>query len=126
VLNVYAGYFSRFASQITVHNFTDKAGRYEARIYNAETGKPIGIVPLEISPRQSLTHPGVWYAGQAGSLSPIDDHPGLNIEFVAVEDTGARIVVAHNVRDVFSGTNVNLSNPCAIHGGLVSIFMETK
>ncbi len=125
-LNVYPGYFSRYLSTVSVHNFSDKSGNFEARITDAETGKSVGTVAFTLDPRESFIRNGIWYAGQGTRESPLDDNRYLNVEIVRVgEDTGARVVVGHEVKDLFSGQTTNLSNPCPIHGGLVSIFAAT-
>lgn len=121
-LNVYPGGFSRYASTVTAHNFSDKTGRYEARIFDAATGKRLGAVAFELGARQSFARTGAYFAQQADVVAPVDDARYLNVEFVSVGDAGARIVVGHEVTDVFTGDTLNLSNPCSIHGGFASVF----
>lgn len=120
-LDVFPGGFTRFSSTVTAHNFSDKAGRFEARVFDAATGKKIGAVAFELAARQSFTRGGVNFASISDVSSPVDDSRFMNVEFVQVGDGGARLVVGHEVADIFNGATMNMSNPCSIHGGLVSI-----
>lgn len=120
-LNVFPGGFSRFSSTVTAHNFSDKAGRFEARVYNAATGERIGAVAFDLGARESFTRGGVYFASISDGVSPVDDARYMNVEFVQVGDGAARIVVGHEVADMFNGATMNMSNPCSIHGGFVTI-----
>lgn len=120
-LNIFAGHFSRYTSQVTAHNFSDQAGEYEVRVYDAATGSRLAASPVTIKARESFSRDGTWFAGLIQTFAPADEQRPLNIEFVLTQDTGARIVVGHTVRDVFTGDVVNLSNPCALHGGIATI-----
>jgi hypothetical protein len=121
-INVHAGSGTGYISTITVHNFSDKTGRYEAQIYDTATGQQVGATAFELKPRQSLTRSGSYYAQQAGPAAPETRDRYLNVEFVSVGDPDARIVVGHEVLDAARGYVLNLSNPCALNGGLVSAF----
>ena len=120
-LNIFAGHFSRYTSLVTAHNFSDQAGEYEVHVYDAATGSRLALSPVTIKARESFSRDGTWFASLIQTFAPADEQRPLNVEFVLKQDTGARIVVAHTVRDVFTGDAVNLSNPCAIHGGIVTI-----
>jgi hypothetical protein len=121
-LNVFTGGLARYVSTVSIHNFSNKTGRYEARIYDAATGKKVGATAFELAPRQSLTRSGAYYAQVSDLNASVDASRYLNVEFVSVGDADARVVLSHEVMDVFNSSVLNLSNPCAIHGGFVSAF----
>lgn len=120
-LNIYAGHFSRYASLVSALNFSTADGDYEVRVYDAATGSLLASTPVTIKARETFSRDGTWFASLIQTFAPADERRALNIELVSVKGTGARIVVGHEVRDVFMGTATNLSNPCALHGGFVHI-----
>ncbi len=120
-LNIYAGHFSRYTSLVSAHNFSTADGDYEVRVYDAATGSRLAASPVTIKARETFSRAGTWFASLIQTFAPADEQRPLNIEFVPVKDTGARLVVSHEVYDVFTGGATNLSNPCALHGGFVHI-----
>ncbi len=121
-IDVFPGGLSRYSSTVTVHNFSDVAGRFEAHVTDAETGKAAGAVVFELGPRQSFSRSGSYFAQLAAPASgAFDESRFLNVTFVSVGDANARVVVGHEVVDSASGRTVNLSNPCPLTGGLVTV-----
>lgn len=116
-LDVFPGGLSRFTSTVSVHNFSDVTGRYEAHVYDAATGQQLGAVAFELPARASFTRQGSYFAQLAAMA---DESRFMNVEFVSVGNPVARITVAHEVTDL-SGRTVNLSNPCPITGGFATI-----
>jgi hypothetical protein len=124
VLNAQVNRVGYRSSAITVHNFSDVTGRFEARLYDAGTGHPLGKVDLTLAPRSSFSQTGLWYFDNSDVVYiQAPELPGsMNIEFVAKgEDTGARLAVSHRLTDYTREGSVNLSNPCSIHGGTITI-----
>jgi hypothetical protein len=124
VLNAQVNRVGYRSSIITVHNFSDVRGQFEARLYDAGTGHSMGQVELTLGPRESITHDALWYFDNNGIYYiRAPDLPGsMNIEFVTkAPDAGARLAVSHRVFDYTRDGSVNLSNPCAIHGGTITI-----
>lgn len=120
-LNIFTGHFSRYNSMVSAHNFSNEDGEYEIRVYDAATGSRLAASPVTIKARETFSRGGTWFASLIQTFAPADEQRPLNVEFVRVKDNGARIVVSHAVSDVFTAASTNLSNPCAIHGGLVTI-----
>jgi len=127
-LNVAAAEVSLTPSIVTVHNFTDVAGRFEARIYDAGSGKLIGAMPVNLGPRESYRASGGWYVQQSGGFltqRPGDERaeePQINIEYVPVApDSGARVVVSHAAYNYFLGSNVNFSVACPLTGAEIQL-----
>lgn len=124
VLNAQVNRVGQRTSSITVHNFSDVTGLFEARLYDAGTGQSLGKVELTLAPRASFTQTGLWYFDSSDIVYiQAPEAPGsMNIEFVPkAPDNGARLAVSHRVFDFATGDGVNLSNPCAIHGGMITI-----
>ncbi len=121
-INVHTNRIGRYVSMVTAHNFTDTAGVFEARLYDASTGKSMGKVDIALEARESFCESGLWFQ-DAAELSATQEIPGhMNIEFVPkAPDTGARLVVGHAVYDFTTGQGPNLSNPCSIHGGIITL-----
>ena len=121
-IDVFTNASPRFTSEVTVHNFSDEDAHFEARVYDAATGQIASTRAFALGGRQSLTTNGLFYAPLGDRLPPADKGQFMNVEFVQVGGNGAHIVVSHEVLDSLSQTTLNLSNPCSIHGGLVSAF----
>lgn len=119
-LDVFPGGLSRYTSTVSVHNFSDFTGRYEAHVYDAATGQQLGATAFELPARQSFTKQGSYFAQLAAAAAKADDSRFLNVEFVSVGNPAAKITVGHEVTDL-AGRTVNLSNPCPITGGIATI-----
>lgn len=119
-LDVFPGGLSRYTSTVSVHNFSDVTGRYEAHVYDAATGQQLGAVAFELPARTSFTRQGSYFAQLAALPARADESRFLNVEFVSVGNPVAKITVAHEVTDL-AGRTVNLSNPCPITGGFATI-----
>lgn len=118
---VFPGGLARYTSTVSVHNFSGFTGRYEAHVYDAATGQQLGAVAFELPARQSFIRQGSYFSQLvAAAAAKADDSRFFNVEFVSVGDPNARITVGHDVTDA-SGRTVNLSNPCPLTGGLVTI-----
>lgn len=124
VLNAQVNRVGYLSSRITVHNFSDRAGTFEARMSDAGTGQSLGKVEITVGAQESLTESGLWYFDHSDIVYiQAPDLPGsMNIEFVPkAPDNGARLAVQHQLLNYASGEVSNLSNPCAIHGGTITL-----
>ncbi|MGE4063580.1 MAG: hypothetical protein AB7E79_09445 [Rhodospirillaceae bacterium] len=122
-LNVYKSFAEPFNSRITVHNFSDVEGTFTAYVYDAGSGGHAGQLDITVPPHGSLTQTGRWYWNNSAEVRVAAELPGtINIEFVPkAPDSGARLAVQHVVVERMTGTTANLSNPCPIHGGTITI-----
>jgi hypothetical protein len=124
VLNAQINRVGYITSRITIHNFADIPGIFEARIYDAGTGQSLGQVEIPLAARESFTESGLWYFDQSDLvyIQPPEIPGSINIEFVPkAPDTGARVVVAHMLHNYETDEEVNLSNPCALTGGTITL-----
>jgi len=111
-------------SIISIHNFSEQNAVFEARMYDAGTGQPLGKVEIPLAARESYSQSALRLFDQSDIVYiRAPDLPGsMNVEFVqkAPRD-GARVAVTHAVYDTVTGATTNLSNPCAITGGTITI-----
>ncbi len=111
-------------SIISIHNFSEQNAVFEARMYDAGTGHSLGKVEIPLAARESYSQSALRLFDQSDIVYiRAPDLPGsMNVEFVqkAPQD-GARVAVTHFVYDYTTGENTNLSNPCAITGGTITI-----
>ncbi len=111
-------------SIVTVHNFSEQDAVFEAHMYDAGTGQSLGKVEFPLAARDSLSQTAFWFYDNTDIVHiQAPEIPGsMNIEFVqkAPQD-GAQVAVGHWVYDYTTGEGANLSNPCAIHGGTITI-----
>lgn len=124
VLNAAVNRVGYLSSSITVHNFSDRDGVFEARMYDAGTGAYLGKTDVTLAARASFTQTGLGYYDSSDIvyIQAPEAPASMNIEFVPkAPDAGARLAVSHRVVDYTDGDSVNLSNPCAIHGGMIVI-----
>ncbi|MCB2107842.1 MAG: hypothetical protein KDE14_09095 [Rhodobacteraceae bacterium] len=124
-INVLAG-VGRYASFVTVHNFTDVPAVFEARVYDAADGRMKGSVEIELGARESFSQSGLWYQQATGGIvigiGKASQQDQINIEYApAGPDSAARLVVAHEIYDLYRGSSTNVSNPCPIHGGIIDL-----
>ncbi len=124
VLNAAISRVGPLHSLVSAHNFSEQDAVFEARLYNAETGASLGKVEIPLAARESFRNTALWLFDQADQIhTQAGETPAsINIEFVqkAPQD-GARVSVAHWVMDYTTGETVNLSNPCPITGGTITI-----
>jgi hypothetical protein len=124
VLNAYVNRVGPLRSVVSVHNFSEQDAVFEARLYDAGTGASLGKVEISLAARETFSNTALWLFDNSDRVHiRAPDLPGsMNIEFVqkAPQD-GARVSVAHWVSDYTTGESVNLSNPCPITGGTITI-----
>jgi len=121
VLNAHTSRIGGYVSNVAVHNFSDDVGNFEARLTDSKTGRQVGVVPITVPARGNVEHPVDVYE-ELANFKPAADQMHINIQFVPkAPDSGARLSVSHTVTDVRTGAVTNLSNPCAIHGGIISL-----
>jgi hypothetical protein len=120
-INVFTSRIQRHVSLLTLHNFSDADGAFEARLFDFRTGAHVGTATLEIKAHGTFSDSAQWFETAAG-FEPHGGQPYINIEFVPVEPaSGARLLVGHAMLDMTTGNTVNVSNPCSIHGGVVQL-----
>ncbi len=124
VLNAFISRVGAVRSVVSVHNFSEQDAVFEARLYDAGTGAPLGKVEIPLAARETFSHTALWLFDNSDQVHiRAPELPGsLNIEFVqkAPQD-GAHVSVAHWVADYTTGETTNLSNPCPITGGTITI-----
>lgn len=119
-INVHTSSIQRSHSLLTIHNFADVDGSFDANVYDAKDGKLIGTVPLRLPARGSFNESARWFEEQLG-FTPTRDQYHMNIELVPTSIPHAKVVVGHAVFNPVTGSGGNLSNPCAINGGIISL-----
>ena len=111
-------------SLVTVHNFSEQDAVFEARMYDAGTGQSLGKAEIPLAARETFSQAAIWLYDRSDIVYiRAPELPGsMNIEFVqkAPQD-GAQVSVGHWVVDYTTGQMTNLSNPCAITGGTITI-----
>jgi len=111
-------------SLVLLHNFSEQDAVFEARMYDAATGANLGKLDIPLAARESFSETAFALLDQSDQVRvQATAYPdALNIEFVqkAPQD-GARVVVAHALHDYTTGDGTNLSNPCPIHSGMITI-----
>jgi hypothetical protein len=111
-------------SLVLLRNFSEQDAVFEARMYDAATGANLGKLDIPLAARESFSETAFALLDQSDQVrvQAIGYPDALNIEFVqkAPQD-GARVVVAHALYDYTTGDGTNLSNPCPIHGGMITI-----
>jgi hypothetical protein len=124
VLNAYISRVGALRSVVSVHNFSEQDAVFEARLYDAGTGASLGKVEIPLAARETFSNTALWLFDNSDQVYiQAPELPGsMNIEFVqkAPQD-GARVSVAHWVADYTTGETINLSNPCPITGGTITI-----
>lgn len=111
-------------SLVLLHNFSEQDAVFEARMYDAGTGASLGKLDIPLAARESFSETAVALLDQADQvhIQALGYPDSLNIEFVQkAPQNGARAAVAHAVYDYTTGDGTNLSNPCPIHGGMITI-----
>ena len=84
----------------------------------------IGAIPLNLSARTSFNEVGTWFEEQLNH-TPQSDQYHYNIELVPTSFPHGKVVVGHAVLNPTTGGGDNLSNPCAIHGGIITLDFPT-
>lgn len=111
-------------SIVLLHNFSEQDAVFEARMYDADTGASLGKLDIPLAARESFSDTAVAMLDRSDQvyIRAPDDPASLNIEVVqkAPQD-GARVAVLHAVYDYTTGESTNLSNPCPLHGGMITI-----
>jgi|GEM_PF-5915972 len=120
LMNVHTTIINHIPSLITVHNFSDQAGTFEAKVYDSKTGALIGAVPFSLGARQSLNESAQWFQDQLG-FTPARHQPHINIEVSATSTPNATVLVGHVLLNTRTGVSTNMSNVCPIHGGIITL-----
>ena len=124
VLNAQVNRVGPRHSIVLVHNFSEQDAVFEAHMSDAETGHTLGKVEIPLAARETFSETALRLFDRSDIVYiRAPDLPGsMNIEFVqkAPQD-GARVAVSHWVVDYTTGETTNLSNPCAITGGMITI-----
>lgn len=114
-INVHTDRIARYASFVTVHNAGAAPVSLQARLTHARTGERIGTIAIDLPPRGTHSASGVWYQLNGGLFLPTAEQQHFNIEFVAADGTTLpRLIVGHEVRDLFANQSTNLSTLCAL------------
>jgi hypothetical protein len=120
LMNVHSSSMPTHTSLITIHNFTDIDTTMQANIYNAASGEAIGFVPLRLPARSSFNETAAWFEDQM-NFKPTAAQYHYSIELVPTSVPQAKVVVGHVIANLTTGAGTNLSNPCALHGGIISL-----
>lgn len=124
VVNAHTSTMKTQMSLISIHNFTDLDSTFQANIYNAATGEAIGFVPLMLASRSSFNESVSWFEEQM-NFTPSAAQFHYNIELVPTSFPHGKVVMGHVVADTQTGGGANLSNPCALHGGIITLDFPT-
>jgi len=120
LLNLHTSVVPRFMSLVSIHNFADQAGDFDANVYDARNGRLLGTVPLTLAARSTFNESALWFEQQVG-LRPTRDQAHINVELVPTSNPEAKVIVAHAAVNTITGQAANLSATCPIHGGIVTL-----
>lgn len=120
VLNAYTSIVQHVASLITLHNFADQAGTFDANVYDARTGEALGTVEIELPARSSFNEAATWFEDAIG-FAPARNQPQINIELVPTSTPEAKISVGHATLNLRTGAGENVSHLCALTGGIITL-----
>lgn len=124
LINVHSSSMRSHTSLISLHNFADTDTEVQANIYHGASGEAIGFVPIKLAARSSFNETAAWFEEQM-NFTPSQAQYHYTIEFVPTTVPQAKLVVGHVVANLDAGLGANLSNPCALHGGIVTLDLPT-
>ena len=124
VMNAHTSTMKFQTSLITIHNFADTDSTFQANIYDGSSGDAIGFVPIKLKARESFNESVAWFEEQMGH-KPTSAQFHYNIELVPTSFPHGKAVIGHAVANTNTGEGANLSNPCALHGEIISIDFPT-
>jgi hypothetical protein len=124
VMNVHSGLMKTQVSIVSLHNFGDVGTSFQANFYDAVSGQALGFVPITLESRQTFERSVAWYETEMG-LKPSASQFHYNIEIVPTSFPHGKVVTSHTVLNTEANASANLSNPCALHGGIITIDFPT-
>jgi len=124
IINAHSSSIRTSVSLVTIHNFADIASSFDEKIYDAREDKLIGTVPLHLNARSSFNEAVSWFEDWL-NFTPASNQYHYNIGLVPSSFPHARLLVGHAVANLATGAGANLSNPCAIHGGIITLDFPT-
>jgi hypothetical protein len=118
LLHSIGGTVDPYASFISLHNMSDRAVTYEARLFDAVTGEARGRVDVALAAHGTFNQSSAWYQTNGGWYFPRPNEKHMNIVFVPKDGTQSTkdLIISHVLMNVVAGDSLNLSNPCPIHG----------
>ena len=124
VMNAHSAAMHTTTSLISIHNFSDLNSTFQANIYDAVTGEAIGFVPITLDSREAFNESITWFEEQM-NYTPERNQYHYNIELVPTSFPHGKAVIGHIVLNTRNGSASNLSSPCALHGGIITIDFPT-